>query len=68
MRLNEITQEIIEQNERIEELEQQLSELLEQLDLLNREAMQRRYRIQELMFEAVPDTEGEILSCADLLM
>lgn len=68
MRLNQIAQEIIEQNEHIEKLEQQLSELLERINQLKHEAMQRKRWVQELMFEAVPDAEGEMLSCADLFM
>lgn len=46
MSFNEIAQEIAEQNERIEELEQQLSELLARITKLRHEAVQRKCRVQ----------------------
>lgn len=68
MSFDEIAQKITEQNERIEKIEQQLSELLDRVAKLRHEASQRKRRVRGLMFEAVPDFEGEILSCADLLI
>ena len=68
MSFDEIAREIVEQDEQIEELGQQLSELLDRVAKFRNEAVQRKRRVQELMFEAVPDFEGEIVSCADLLV
>lgn len=61
-------QEISEQKEQIEQLEKQLSELLDLALKLQQQLIQRRQSLQDLLFQADPNSQGEILSLADLLI
>lgn len=65
--VDEVAQEVIEHEEQIEQIERRITELLDSVARLRRELARRKRRVQELLVQAVPDDNGEILSYADLL-
>lgn len=62
--VDEVAQEVIEHEEQIE---RRITALLDFVARLRRELTRRKRRVQEFLFQAVSNDNGEILSYADLL-